>query len=345
MENRLKRFIVGIFLFAITSFGYALPNNFSLSIEPIYKLENGTLHEFVFMFDSNSKSEVKLSQLDWPISNISCLGGCIKGGWKFINLGISYLAAIPQKTGNMEDYDWQDYVTSGSGITQKNFWNNPNMCTNKSISETKLNESNNLSIYISFDIEPVQNLYITPMLGTEFTNYKFSAKNGYGWYGDTGHTKLSYAVPYTDPEAIKKDKGSLCGIDYDRENLDVFIGSAIKYNLKNRFIFSLDGKLSVYSQVQSIDFHHANMEGTSGVYYLDVMNGYFRKFSIGTTFEAELWNHLSGYLNFNYSQLNNIKGNTYISHNKHFYKENIALSKSQCSEEIFSVCTGVKWNF
>lgn len=337
MENRLKRVFTGIISFLLFSFCFALPNNFRLSVEPVYSLKNGTLFEYVYAHDEISNSDVKMSELDWPLTNISCSGGSIGAGWKFIQLDAEFTGAVSKRTGTMEDFDWLDCYESNN----KYYYKNSALCTNKSISETTLNSNNNFNIKLSFDINPVWSLHVIPSVGYEYNYYSFSARNGYGWYGD----KTSPKVAYTDPNALYFPKGELYGIDYEREKSNVYTGAEVKYILNDKFQFSICGNLSIYTNVQSIDFHHHNAEGTYGDYYLDIMEGYFKQFSIGAAFEANIWKGLSAAIDFGYTNLSQLTGITYKSNEKKFYKHNLANTTSRCAEEIFNISTGVKYTF
>lgn len=334
----MKKSIFVLIILLLTARIYALPKDFSLGVEPVVSYEFGTLYEYVYILDSTTNTDVKMSELDWPV-NAVCIGAKIDAGWKFIKLSLEYNGAIPTSSGTMTDYDWLDYTKGGS----RYYYKDSSMCTNISYSENTLNSNNNFAVDLRFQLNPVADFYISPFFKYTYKDFSFSGRNGYGWYGDTEHTHLSYNVPYASSEAASY--GKLHGIDYSRQTYSTYLGAGFEYSLKNRFSVSLEGAVSLYTYVESVDFHHSNSKGTTGTYFLDIMNENFAEYYIDFSTEIRVINNLYFDYDFSYSALQQIKGKTYSNSTKKFTPNDIQYSTSRCKYYLFKMDVGGKYYF
>jgi len=330
--------ICGLFILG-SGFISAFENGFFIGVEPVYSLQKGTLYEYVIAYDNATKQNVKMSELDWSLSYISYLGGRIKTGWNFISLTADFSKGFSKESGTMEDYDWLDYDTSFAPY----YYNNPDICTTKSISENTLNDAYTINLTLSIDTNPFFDLHVSPSIGFTYESYDFSGKNGYGWYGQNPYSSDGITHSYTDPEARYFE--SLYGIDYARQTSDISIGTTIGYILFDRV--SLGGSIAVspYVYTNSVDFHHSNADGTAGNYYLDIMTGYFNKFRFGAYAECYIIKGLSADISFDYILQNQMPGITYQSKTDKFKKTDKADTTSASSAEYWKLSTGVKYTF
>lgn len=328
-----KLFIILLFSFILSFFAHA-DNKIKIEFSPLFSLQNGMLYEYVLVNDYSSKSTQKLSELDWPVNNISYAGIQFDTKIKFINFHLSYAFGFNKASGNMEDFDWQDCTFLGN----KCYYNNSSLCTNKSINENYLNNANVFDFNIRFDINPILDFHILPFIGFTYNYYDFIGKNGYGWYGDIDHTYKDKNVAYYDSEAIYYPKGELCGIEYQKNIYDIYIGFEINYILFDRLSLSSSFAVSPFMHIYSIDFHHSNMEGTRGQYYHDLMTGYFKHFLLSEKVSFKFNKYCSMFVNFDFSIQNLIEGKTYKSDSNTYTNNNILKT-------TFAGCEGKYWQF
>lgn len=338
--KKITGILCGLFILGC-GFASAFDNGFFIGVEPIYTLQNGTLNEYVIAHDNGTDQNVTMSRLDWNLKNISYLGGRINTGWNFISLTADFSGAFPKESGTMEDYDWLDYNTRLAPYT----YNNPDICTTKSISENTLNQANQFNLKLQFDVNPFFDLLVSPFIGFKYSYYNFAGRNGYGWYGQTPYSSDGKNHSYEDPEARIIEAGDLFGIDYERHTYDVNIGTSIGYILFNRISFGASISVSPYMNIQSIDFHHSNKDGTAGNYYYDVMNGYFNKFDFGAYVEGIIIAGLSADVSFNYSLQSDTPGITYQSKTNKFKKSDKADTTSASAGNFWQLTAGIKYTF
>ena len=295
--KRLVAFIFAACIFTLSLFANGFTENgFHFSITPLYSYEFGTLDEFVFKKEDDSK-EFKLSELNWTVKNHS-IGLSADFGWKWISIDTAFSFGLSGKSGNMFDSDWQDPLDHS-------------IKTNYSISDNQLNKTCTFEIGLSGDI-PFTPQSISSVFSASFIQsiryaykyYYYSGENGEGWYGTTKDTGLSYVVPYDSKEVMYYKKGKLFGIDYKREHQDCFIGEGIKFRFIDRFDLLLKYDFSIYTIVKSLDTHYNNNEKTSGIDYLDQMYDDFCSGKFYTELDFNFWKNMyigAGYLYINQS--------------------------------------------
>ena len=324
----MKKFIVLFIACFFTLPIFALPYDFDFWVKPTYTLQNGVLNEFVIARDSKNNIYT-LSQLNWSVQNISYLGGQTGLEWKYIGVVAGISGAISSKSGNMEDYDWLNS-------------SNTSMCTTKSISENTLNTGFHLDISIKEKINPFLNFIINPVVGFSYDEKTFSGRNAYGWYG----SETKPMVSYDDPKAIVKEKGTLLGIDYNRNTWNVYFGTSFGYSFFNKKLTLLTSVYaSPYTYVESLDFHHSDKNGSTGTYYYDKMTGYFKKWIFGGSVEYNIWKGLSVDTVFDFHFLNKMNGITYASTSKQTLKNNLSYTTSACAGYWWNLSVGLKWTF
>lgn len=337
MIKLTKNICVILLLFFLSNSLYSLNHGISISLEPIFSIKDGYLHEYVYAFDSTSNSEVKMSQLDWKMKMIPTLGTKIGFSWKFISIEGIYTGAIPKRSGTMCDYDWLDYTGGGPY-----YYNDAEMCTTKSINENTLDYSHFLEGTLKAKYSPVNGLFINPFFSANINTTKFSASNGYGWYGQYNKNP----VPYDSDEAIFYDKGSLHGIEYTIEHINFNLGLEINYDLNSTASFFISGYLSPYSFAGDLDFHHSNKAGTEGKYYCDQMEGLFKRYNLTIGSRINLPKNLYLSFVFDYNWLNQLKGETYISYEPNFYADNRSkYTTARCSGEWLDFSISLKKQF
>ncbi|MCR5187502.1 MAG: omptin family outer membrane protease [Treponema sp.] len=329
-----KIFFSLILLFSTLSLGAHI-FDFEVSVEPVYSLQNGTLYEYVYVHDYTSDSTVKLSELDWNLNNLSYVGGRASLDWEYFSLIAEITACLSKNSGTMEDYDWLDYTSSGSYY----YYNDPSMCTNKSISENYLDSSTFMKIMMQGNIPVIWDFFVKPYIGVEYHTIKFSARNGYGWYGDTQH------VPYTDANATYYASGTLGSIDYDRNTLSTYFGFSAGYSFFDRLSLSAYASFCPYTYVESLDFHHNLNSETTGNFYNDIMYGFFKEWRFGAYVEYKILDSLFVDTSLDFVFLNELSGITYKDTSKNMKNKTLAVTTSACAAKYWDLKLGIKWTF
>ena len=261
----LMQFFLASVVFALsTDDNLKLPGqktNWHLSLTPHIGITQGHLEEYVFKKTPGDDYR-KLSYLEWEENPIFVCGFNIKGGYKgsFISLKFDYGFA-PDKCGTMTDSDWlNDY--------------DYDMQTTISFNENSLLDYYDFSVTAGYEFNLTDWLSLTPFGEFSFFYRKFSANNGYGWYGNN--------VPWDDPSAKKYEKGELCGIDYSRMSLSPYVGGTIRFTLPPRFSISCSAAIAPYTYDESYDTHYKTLKKNVSTQYLDIVGAWFSsaKFSL-----------------------------------------------------------------
>lgn len=334
INDMKKLFFSFLLLLSTLSLGAQI-YDFDVSIEPVYFLQNGTLYEYVMAYDSSSNTIVKMSELDWNLTQLSYLGGRASLDWKYFNIEAEITSNIKKNSGLMIDYDWQDYTVKDNLY----YYSDPLMNTDKSISENSVNSSTFMNVKIQGNIPIIFNILTRPYIGAEYHAIKFSANKGFGWYGSSLH------VPYTDENAIFYDKGSLYGIDYDRNTFSIYLGLSLAYSIFNRINVLTYASISPYTLVESLDFHHSNSSGTSGTFYNDIMQGFFKEWRFGAAIECNVWSSLFIDTSLDFLVQKDIYGVTYTSSSKNMRSKRRTSTTSACAGQYWNLKVGLRWTF
>lgn len=334
----MKKLILSLLILFSSVSIFSQIYDFNLSIEPVYSLKNGRLFEYVKTFDQNSQSYVKMSELDWNLTNLSYLGGRASLDWKYLSIIAEVTACLSKDSGTMEDYDWLDYTKSGSNY----YYNNSSLCTSKSISQNSVNSGTVMNLKIQGNINPFKGLLIKPFIGIEYNVFKFSSGDGEAWYGTKDQTHLSYNVSYDNTQAahITNLLSSNAVIDYNRYTFTTFLGLETGYLFFSKFYISAYATLSPFTNVQSLDYHKY-----SNTYYQDLIKGFLNEWRFGTSVSFNIWESLWFDAGFNYVLQTEMKGITYTDTSKSMKNKSLASSKSACAANCWDLNFGLKWIF
>lgn len=287
---------VAVFLIIFWGITGRLSAQIHFEVTPLYQLTNGCLNELVFYI--NNDDVYKLSELNWNIKNISFVGEKIGISYKWFQFESSLLGAFSKKSAKMYDSDWQDIPA------------NPEMKTTFSISENRLRHSFNFDSKISFAPDITDWLKTGLFLQYNINQICFSARNGYGWYGEPYYTKEPQCVPFDSEKAKFFAVGSLQGIDYYRVTSFFNIGLSCSFYILDRIQIKIEAGISPYLTVNSIDHHH--MKG----YFRDEIKSSFSSNSFGTDVRFNLYNNIYLGCSFLYNYIRETKGITYTNPEK-----------------------------
>ena len=266
------RLIIINFLLIVVSASFsskAFANDWRITITPCFGFYSGTIYEYLFG-QSVAGTYEKVSELDWEIKPILYYGGKISVAWRGLALLGYGRGFIPMRCGAMYDSDWTNVREYGDTKTK----------TNYSINENSLKNAYAVGGAFSYTCRKTDSFAINVFCGLDFNHIMLNAQNGYGWYADANTLGAHIGLPYTDEKAVVYNKGDLSPIDYMREEVITWLGSAMDMRfVKNRLSLSLAFAISPYLYFQSLDSHHkmrkATKEIISTTYYADVVHGFF----------------------------------------------------------------------
>jgi hypothetical protein len=334
----MKKFLVTILLLLSVSFGYFSAQTTQTNSDWFFffsKLEStqyGYFGEYVYSLDSTNSTYKKLSYLEWETTPVENLGFQITGGYKRFSITGYATDGISSRCGSMSDSDWMAL---------------DDVKTNYSISENTLNAKANTGITLQFDFYPVKDFILSPAASCDYEYISFSARNGYGWYGDSANSSTGTDVSYDSPYAQKYVAGQLCPIGYSRASLYTWIGLKTKVTMNEKYAAGTSLFVSPYTYVSSIDKHYQNMSKTYYVAYNDIMSGTFCYIKSNLFFTYSI-NHLFS-LTASADILSGISplGVTYtaVGTSSHLGKAYLLSSKSMSDVYVFSTTVAFQIRF
>lgn len=253
----MKRIFLSVLILLSSHFFLSALDNkyedyFSFTITPQFEVANGNIMEYVF--DSDCKNtDSKLSELRWNVSTIALIN--LKADFsiiKYIYLGLSGTAAVPQRSDLMQDYDWEN------GLSSYPYWINDDPTEYTKFSE----HINTLDKYVTFKISLGGNVYLpakitlTPHLAYQYEFIGFTASGGYGEYKN-------------DSKAITRKTFNGKVISYVQEANSVFLGLKLSVDCIPRTTIRLNFDISPkLTFLNAIDYHYINRV-SSGTAYKD----------------------------------------------------------------------------
>ncbi|MFA6937915.1 MAG: omptin family outer membrane protease [Treponema sp.] len=294
----------------------------SVTIEPFTSIKYGKLGEYVYDTDSNGDLQ-KLSYLEWEVKPLVLAGLNASAKTKNITIAYNFLSyGVPLSSGNMYDSDWMALT---------------DMKTNYSISENTLNHFLQAGCNVNYTFKTNTIISITPGAGFDFSSISFSARNGYGWYGDyersTTHENISWNSPYAKYYA----SGELMGIDYSRETFYTWLGFSANADFNKYFSLSFSAYISPYTFVSSIDKHFSNSTSTVYTAYNDLMDCYFSYFKTSLASEVNFSKNFSLCLNVNCLIGESAIGITYSKYVTPTYEGTKSLLSSKSKSDTFEL--------
>lgn len=163
---RRIKFLFFFFLFFILSSFCFADSKLLFSVESDYGILNGLIQEFV-LYENSDDSLCTLSRLDWDVSKIKYFGNVFSYLYNdSIYLSIGYRAGTTQKSGLMQDSDWQDESC-------------PTFRTNYSVHDNELSSYYKFSMNAGYKFSFPIHIALTPIISWDTENYCFLASDGY----------------------------------------------------------------------------------------------------------------------------------------------------------------------
>ncbi len=316
-------FFTLLFFFCPIFFVNALPVIFTQTY--FTKIQYGKLGEYVYDQKDSSSPYVKLSYLDWPKKFIFNTGTKFQADCKNFILDASFSFAIPGSSGILQDYDYLNF-------------DDTLICYSKSQNTLEQNINSEITFYYKFGID---RFLIEPLICFCFNDVYFSARNGYGWYGNNS----SPYVSYDDSSAAYYSE--LCGISYQRQTFYTWLGLKTLCNA-GKFKFALAYSISPFTYIYSIDKHFTDLSSNNFRLYNDRMTGIFSWHKLALDAEYEL--KTDCFIKFALASVfgKSSLGETYFGNgNIHSSETEVSLitSKSMADEITFDASFSIKFIF
>ena len=258
--KRLFIFIISVFL--STQIFALSPEDFSFYVQPSIGFTEGQIGEYLYA----KNSDRVISYLQWQEQPL--VNGAIDLGVNLYNFNLEGFvsAVLPVYCGQMTDSDWKK----------------TDVKTNYGIFENSAGKNINLTGKISYDFF-INNFTLSPVVAVNFRYMSFTARNGYGWYGEN--------KAWNSEEIINQPPKKLSGIDYYRRNIIVLAGLKTQYSINN-FRFGLELDVSPFAVFYAQDYHRddnvyapEDEELRQDYITLMVQNGFFQYYSAVLTAE------------------------------------------------------------
>ena len=285
-----------ILILIITMFSLSFvhaEDKIKLTVTPDFSVLNGSLHEYVFnRYCRNTDNMV--SRLDWDIINIKTAGIETEILFKKnIYTSFYFTMGFPGKTGYMQDYDWQNSISS--------VWQNddPTELTDYSIHDNTI--SNYFSFYCRAGKTFVMPVNITPFAAYEYETFTFNGTDGYGIYKLYNFSESKYY-------------GSV--ISYKQNYNSIFVGVTADTTAIPHTYLRADIQVSPFlTWLDAYDYHYTRSKG----FYDQIYQAFQLKADAAAAFSINR-NHSFG-LKAAYSFMPVSTGNDYdvaLNENKEF---------------------------
>ena|SRR5574344_95305 len=240
--------------------------DWKLSLEPVFGSRLGTIGEYVFMRDADSKYQ-KLSELDWNQFPSFYIGYRTDVSWKDIHLGCAFKTFLPLKCGIMTDSDWLN-LEQHKDISTK---------TSYSESDNYLDTRFSACAKLSYEFHADNHLSIAPEASFEYDYFSFTGKNGTAWYGkQDAYTRLR--SPYDSSDRTVYDFSGRTVISYKRTSYFTWIGFTLSITPVKRWKYTLSANVAPYIHTESQDHHYL-----TAYYYIDITSSVFSGYTAVTS--------------------------------------------------------------
>ncbi len=233
-------------------------SDFDFSLTALGGVRHGGALELLLEKDTDGIFKRK-SELLWEFDSCSYLGGAADVRWNVLRASAYAAGFLPKRSGNMYDSDWMqldsvknDYSISENAIGRGSFFTGG---------------------HVGAEFPLLRWLKIEPEIAIEYEYVYFSAKNGYGWYGDRNYSATKQDVPWDSPYAKTLPAGRLYGIDYERQTIFTWTGLALHFLPLQELEAGISILAAPFVYFDSIDHHHSR---GSGNFYYDEMYGIFK---------------------------------------------------------------------
>ncbi len=308
----MKKSLCAILMFIMLPGAFLFAGDFSFSASPVYSLRYGVQNEYVFV-ENLLDEEKKLSELNWQEHWLNFAGINLSAGWKNLKISSTTRAALPGKAGKVYDSDWLNLLRDYASLQNSLDPEISGIKTNYSETGCFLNYNFIESLELSYSVAETPELVISPVIGFDYNNSKYTSLGGEVWAGNTKYnTAGNYKGQYNgDGDSSSHFDWAEDHIVLELSRISVFtwLGFRAEYTPVKNINLNTSLGFCPYANIQSLDFHPER-----STYFLDKMQSFFCgiKASIKATWTPCGNSHHSLYAGFDAMSTANIPGITYI---------------------------------
>ena len=300
----------------------AHPQNFSLSIMPVFSVHLGHMGEHLYT-KSSAVENPQTSYLQWEVLPLCTAGLDANINLFGAELGVRFSLGFPKSNiGSMYDSDW-----FSNTFTKQSF----------SVSKEILTEAYYTDATLGYSFALPKGASIKPFAGFSYHFINISAPAGGSGTQDPNRTD-SNVIAYDSPEA---ESFTTAQIDYWRESIFVWIGGSLCTKLTPTLKLSLTLALSPFSSVLSSDYHYNN----GGNYFNDKPFGFFCAAYSDVRARLILNEHIGLELGIKVTVLSTVYGKTYTAKTAGYLGKEESNSYAGASQHDASVSFGVAFTF
>lgn len=327
-----KKIIITAVLFLSLNIIYS-ESKFKLNLEQSFGFKNGHLGEYALIKKPNY-SDDKLSYLNWEVKNQFYTSIALNGSYKDLLFSSDFSVSLPGYCGKMEDSDWFNnfYDNHPAADPTKDYK------THFSVHDNYLDYDFSFSEELSYKFNISQWFILAPKLSFEYSNIKFSGKDGEYWYGkEKSENGSSYYTEYNSNEIVH-DYCSGKVIEYNRIQYALWTGVNLNFYASN-FCFNLGFDISPYTYTYNEDNHLLTYTD-----FVDICQDFFSACKINLGFSYTI-NKLEILFNYNYYYLNRIRGKSYGKAASATKYSEYTATEGGADAEFNSLSIGLKYHF
>lgn len=295
-----KRIFICVLIFSCFSIFCHEDKDVNFTLKTGIGVLTGNVQEYAYTTNVKTNKLDYLSMLNWEIISVPYFYLTYKYDlYKYLSITLNGKLGTSVKSGQMQDYDWQNIVSTGDRGR-----------TNYSIHDNYVDMfwSGDVSIGVNFFIS--DNFLFTPSVAAGLNYISFSAYDGYAQYCSTIGSMNGNDVfeqPWLDTIPKKYFKGKQ--ITYEQEQSFFAIGFSSIWKLCSLLELDFTFFFSPIMNITSFDHHISRKKWFADVLYSSFFYGDL-SFLFNVTKKC-----LIG-LNCEYSIVPEVKGRTYTSSDK-----------------------------
>ncbi len=320
----MRKLFLPLLLIFVCASVYARTLTFEL--QPKFSYYNGSQGEYVYQKYYDKKSDeqtAKLSQLDWDLKNVFCLGVDFKMSAKNWHWSYDVKTAVPKYVGIMADYDWKNVQY----LPEIDF-SYADMLTNYTESKNRLNLFVDTNAKVGYKFSPDNRISFAPFFEL---GYRFLDMSAFGLKGAYGN-KVTVGVEHYDfwdslGATVKNEDEKKLVINYQQNWIFTWLGLETVIQVTPTFAFGVTFAVSPFLLAYSIDTHVLRDDQ-----FHDVVGGFFQGGYIDFFIEYGFTQNDFINLGVNLSGTAILKGKTYF---RKTFDKNLGLIGNSLAGEDF----------
>ncbi|MBQ0161940.1 MAG: omptin family outer membrane protease [Treponema sp.] len=280
---------------------------FNFTIEPIFGTRIGHFGEQVYLKNSQTGEQYKLSELLYNFSPAAYTGADVDFKLKRLHVTFGTKYFIPMQTGIMSDSDWLQNANSPTGSTF--------VKTNYSEHENNLRFGLNLEAAIKYDFHPSSHITLSPVISFLYEKMIFSAMNGTTWYGnDINDKPASHTSYYSFDDIQHRTVSLLTGEVIQLRRQDYYIWLGLESSISSK-----DSRWDLFFGLYTSPFIYTHGEDDHclrSLYYIDTTKSIFYAGKIKLYIQYNFTENISLKLSDTFLFTGNMQGNEVKSSSK-----------------------------